>query len=142
MSMKLYANMEEDMDEFNNQSNETTTSTSEGYTTAGYDYSGPVQVQPTSSKGKGLAIASLVCGICALVFMCCCTYIGIALGIAAIICGALSKNDEGKKSGMAIAGIICGAAAIVICIVCIVFVLAVGGGNNNALYEQLMKELN
>ena len=64
---------------------------------------------------KGLAIASLVLGICSLLFACCCTPLGIILGIIGVILGCIQKPDPatGKKPGIAIAGIICSAVGIV-----------------------------
>lgn len=73
---------------------------------------------PSLPATNGLAIASMVCGILALVFFCFCG--GIFLGIPAVICGHLSlnqlKNPENRQTGrgMAIAGLICGYASIVI----------------------------
>lgn len=64
--------------------------------------------QPQESKG--LSIASMVLGI--LSCTCCCGAIGIFMGIAAIVMGAIGKNKGGR--GMAIAGIICGSIGVVV----------------------------
>ena len=73
---------------------------------------------PSLPATNGLSIASLVCGILALVFFCFCG--GIFFGIPAVICGHLSlnqlKNPENQQSGrgMALAGLICGYIGIVV----------------------------
>lgn len=66
--------------------------------------------QQPQKSGKGLAIASLVCGLVCFF----CINPCYLLSFAACITGgiALGKNTEGK--GMAIAGIILGIASIVI----------------------------
>lgn len=66
-------------------------------------------MQPQKSTKAGI---SLGLGIASLVLGCCCTWLGIALGVAAIILGVLSKKDNEPKSGMAMAGIIIGAVSI------------------------------
>ena len=60
----------------------------------------PSHFQPTGPDG--LAIASLVCGIISLVFVCF-MYVGIPVGLAGIICGSLSKTRGGVRT----AGIVC-----------------------------------
>lgn len=82
------------------------------------------EVQASGQNSNGLAIASLVCGILAMITMCCCTYLGIILGIVAIVTGAMSKDEYGKKPTMAKVGIVLGIAAILICVICMVLVLA------------------
>ncbi len=66
--------------------------------------------------GKGLGIASMVCGIVAVVF-CWTIYLGIICGIVALVLGiiALVKKAEGK--GMSIAGVVTGAIGLVISVV-------------------------
>ena len=78
-------------------------------------------------QGKGLGIASMVCGIVSIVSICCgmtiplLMYGSVVLGIVAIILGIIQivKNES---KGMAIAGIICGAVGIIMFIV----ILALG----------------
>lgn len=60
-------------------------------------------MQPQKSTKAGI---SLGLGIASLVIGCCCTWLGLALGVAGIILGVLSKKDNEPKSGMATAGII------------------------------------
>lgn len=63
--------------------------------------------------GKGLGIASMICGIAALVLFCMC--INIPLAIVALILGivCLAKKD-GAGKGMAIAGIITAAISVLL----------------------------
>ncbi len=70
--------------------------------------------------GPGLGIASMVCGIIALVFSCCLYYVSIPLSIIAVILGgvAIAKKNSGK--GMAIAGLVTGIIALVPAIILIV----------------------
>lgn len=70
--------------------------------------------------GQGLAVASMVLGILAILFLCCVPYVSFVLAIVSIILGgvAISKKTAGK--GMAIAGIVCSVIAIVLGIVVIV----------------------
>lgn len=81
-------------------------------------YQEPEMVNPNANS-NGLSIASMICGIIALI----CCYLAIPLAIAALVTGiiALSKKYGGK--GMAIAGIVTSALAIIINI--ILFILLV-----------------
>ncbi len=61
---------------------------------------------PTKNDpAKGLAIASMICGIVS--FLC----FAIVCGTLGIVFGAIAKN-KGSKSGMATAGIVCGAIGL------------------------------
>lgn len=64
-------------------------------------------------ESKGLSIASMVLGI--LSTTCCCGGIGVLMGLAAIIMGAVGKKKGGR--GMAIAGIVCGSIGLVVSII-------------------------
>lgn len=99
------------------------------------------QATPAHTAGghpsNGLAIASLVTGILALLtgFI----VIGFALGIAAIILGAIGLRKPGGK-GMSIAGIVTGALGLLTSILFGVFVLLglLAGG---AFFSQVSTEL-
>jgi prepilin-type processing-associated H-X9-DG protein len=73
------------------------------------DFNAPAN-QPNSQKSSGLAIASLVLGILALVTTC--ILIGPLLGIVGLILGIIALNQIGKPGkpaggkGMAVAGIV------------------------------------
>ena len=60
---------------------------------------------PASEPGKGLAIASMVCGIVSFFFF------GLVLGVLALVLGLVAKN-KGYTGGMATAGVATGAVAI------------------------------
>ena len=65
---------------------------------------------------NGLALASMILGICSLTIGCCC-WLHVPLGIAGLICGFLGLNkakETGVGKGMALAGIICSAIALVL----------------------------
>ena len=78
---------------------------------------GPMGVPPTP-RNHGLAIASMICGILAIVPGCCCGFVGIPLSITALIMGIVSIsqiNASGGQlggKGMAIAGTVCGGVAV------------------------------
>ncbi|MDB4508210.1 GYF domain-containing protein [Akkermansiaceae bacterium] len=80
---------------------------------------------PMGPSTSGLAIASLVCGILAVLASC--YVVGMIFGIPAVICGHLAmkrtKNllqPEGGK-GMAIAGLICGYIGCAITLAAVIF---------------------
>jgi len=79
----------------------------------GQPYTGePMNYTSGKGQGKGLGIASMVCGIVSIIG-CCIPYAPLVLGIAAIVLGIIQivKNES---KGMAIAGIICGAVGIIV----------------------------
>lgn len=80
--------------------------------------------QPSTQKADGLAIASLICGIISFVMICCCTYLGVILGIAAIVTGAMSKDKNGNKCTMAKVGLGLGIAGAVLSLIWIVISFA------------------
>lgn len=83
-----------------------------------------IYAQPGENRSKTKEILALVFGILAILISCCCTYLGIGLGIVGIIMAVLSKNDNcGKMPGMALAGIICSGLAIAISVVSIILIL-------------------
>lgn len=56
--------------------------------------------------GPGLAIASMVCGICSILFCCCFYYVSLVLAIVGLVLGAVSVYKKNRGKGMAIAGIV------------------------------------
>lgn len=93
-------------------------------------------------KSKGLAIASMVCGICGLVF-CWTSWFAFILDVCAIVFGIVAlvkiKKGEADGKGMAIAGIVCGGCSVVAATIIMIIVLsavgAVVNGVNNALTD-------
>lgn len=63
---------------------------------------------------NGLEIVSLVGGIIALTAICYCPYLGIIMGIVAIVTGAMSKDEDGNKPAIAKIGIWLGIAGIAV----------------------------
>lgn len=104
-----------------------------GFETPNYEQ--PVYSEP-EKKSNVKAILALVFGILSILISCCCTYLGIALGIAGIILAVVSKKDNGgKMSGMAVAGMICSILAIVISVGSIILVLT--GAVDTGITEML-----
>ncbi len=71
---------------------------------------------------KGMAIASMVCGICSIPFLCI-WYLAIPAAIVAVVLGfiarAKAKRGEAAGSGMAMAGIICGSVALLLVVLAV-----------------------
>lgn len=67
----------------------------------------------------GLATASLVCGICGIVFSCCCS-IGIIPAVIAIILALVDRRQTAGFSGTALGGLICGIIGALLSILVIV----------------------
>lgn len=84
-----------------------------------------VSAPSTNSAGSnGMAIASMVLGIIALVFGCCLWYISIPCSIVGLILGGVSLAQKRGGKGMAIAGIVLSAIGIIVAIIVLV---ALGG---------------
>lgn len=86
---------------------------------------------------KGFAIASLVCGILA-VICCCFTCFSVVLAIAAIALGIVTLACKYDGKGMAIAGIIMGGFGIII-FISMIFIGASEGYTE--MMDELMNEL-
>lgn len=65
-----------------------------------------------SKPGVGLGVASMVCGILALLLSCCVPYLPIILAIVAIALGGVGINKNSGKN-MAIAGLVCGVVSLI-----------------------------
>lgn len=95
---------------------------------------------------KGVAIASLVCGIVSLVCCpaaccgACVSGFNVLVAIAAVVLGiiALVKAYEGR--GMAIAGIVCGGIALVAMIITLASSAAMGSAVGEVFGEEFMEE--
>ena len=73
--------------------------------------------QPVPEERKGLAIASLVLGICSIVLMCCCC-INVITAPISIVLGIVSLATHRGGKGMSIAGIILSALSILLLFMC------------------------
>lgn len=88
---------------------------------------GVVAGQPAAGRQQGLALASMICGIVALLGVC--VYLGVPVGLAAVVLGHLAKSKIRKQpqvysgKGMAIAGLITGYLAVVLGAAILAFVL-------------------
>ena len=75
---------------------------------------------PRSTKTNTLAILSLVCGILS-VPMFCCWFIGIPLGIAAVVLGVIARNQISRTGeqggGLAVAGMAIGGIMAVLTLI-------------------------
>ncbi len=69
---------------------------------------------------NGYSIASMVLGICAVVFSCCCTYLAVVLGALAIGFALLHRSGGRGFNGMSMTGFICGIVGLVFAILGIV----------------------
>lgn len=99
----------------------------------------PVSPAAPQKQTNGLAVAALVCGIVSAALFCCCNYISILAGIAAIVLAICSRKD-GKMSGMALAGLICGIVGLAIGIL-MLFISLMNFSSNMDLLNQLENDL-
>lgn len=72
-------------------------------------YAPPQQPHP-AKPARGMSVASMVCGICAVVFLAWLP-LSIPCAIVALVLGIIAKNKNGRD-GMAVAGIVLGAVAV------------------------------
>jgi hypothetical protein len=70
-------------------------------------------MENSTNGGSGLAIASMVLGIVALVFSCCFVYLSIPCAIIGLILGAVSISGKKGGKGMAIAGVVCSIVSLI-----------------------------
>lgn len=103
-------------------------------------------------KSSGMAIAALVCGILSLFFGLCLgflnipAYIGLVLGVVAVVLGVLAnkKEKDGKATGglvMGIIGIVISAIFAIACTVACVKVNKVAKDTFGDEWDKAMKEL-
>ncbi len=121
---------------YNNDNNQQNMSTDPyaqggGYVQDPYNNGG---LQPQGSKG--MAIASMVLGICAIVIGCCITYVGIVCGIIAIALGFNVKKKGLPGQGQATAGIVCGIIGLALGVLGIILA-AVAGNSLKEWAEEL-----
>ena len=88
-----------------------------------YRYEDNHTEQQQQEQTSGIAIATMILGIIAVVCMvsCCCTPLAIILGIAAIICFAVTPKVNETRGTKAKAGLICGIVAIIGSMILIIF---------------------
>ena len=103
----------------------TTSSDLNPYAASNSPHGGTIQPVPMQTGGEqGLAIASLVLGICSLTLVCCG---GFLIGIPAVICGviAIKKANRGEATGkgMAIAGVSTGGISLALFVGYVILVI-------------------
>lgn len=99
-------------------------------------YNGEPQ-ESRKGEGQGFGIASMVCGILAVIMACCMTYLGVTLGIVAIVLGIV-QIVKNQKRGMAIAGIICGAIGLIASVAMILFATYL---ISTGVYDEMINEI-
>lgn len=87
---------------------------------------------PQSEK-KGLAIASMVLGICSIVPGWCIPYLPFVLGLIGVILGGVSLAKKQGGKGMAIAGLVTSIISLAIYVILLVFV----GATASAIFSSL-----
>ena len=136
------------MDGFNNDNVETvenveTVDSNTGSYSETTAYDTTYASEPNANGSKVFAIISLVCGILAILCMCC-GWFGIILGVAAVVLGILSIKKEEDAKGMAIAGIVCGGIGLIVAIIVLVTAGALSSMDPDAItdyVEQLENSL-
>lgn len=101
------------------------------------------------NDNKIFSILSLICGICSVVFICCCPYITIPTGILAIVFAVLSKRERQTMDGLSKAGLICGIFGLAFCVLTIILYLIFSftmGITENTIefapyYEEIIDEI-
>ncbi len=93
----------------------------------------------------GFGVAALVCGICAIVFSCCCG-LGILPGIVAIILALVDRRRTSGFSGVALGGLICGIigtvlAGVIIATLVIDTYIVVTDPLVSSMYEEMMESM-
>ncbi len=100
------------------------------------NFSQPPYQQNYNQPGYGFGIASMVCGILALI-TCCLWCTCVPLAVVSIVLGVL-QIQKGTGKGMAIAGIVCSSVGLILFIALTVY------GNylqSSGLYNEIMREL-
>lgn len=90
--------------------------------------------QNMDGGSTGLAIASMILGIVALLVGCCAVYkvVTILCAVFSIVFGVLSMQKGPQGKGMAIAGIVCSIIALVVQIV----IIAIGVGLMSVIFSE------
>ena len=80
----------------------------------------PIAPPPVDNNARGMAIASLVCGICSIpVYWFIYGYLGLALAVVGLVFGAIARKKLTPENGRGMA-----TAGMVISIVCLAIVVA------------------
>ncbi|MDF2543982.1 MAG: hypothetical protein K0S47_3700 [Herbinix sp.] len=106
----------------------------------GYQQYPNYQQEEPPKKNSGMAIASMVIGICSIV-LCCVWYLALPASIVGLVLGILSIRGKKSGRGMAIAGIILCSLGIVIALLLGITVLVVGNSINPYELEEYFNSL-
>ena len=87
-------------------------------------------------EGNGFGIASMVLGILAIVFVCGC--INIPLAIMSIIFAIIHINRKTGSIGFAIAGIVTSVISVILTVIMIVAFLFAGAGTTSLMYSETL----
>lgn len=77
----------------------------------------PTPQGPVNSPSNGMAIAAMVLGICAVIFVFIFAPVGIILAVVGLVLSIMARKQS--PSGMAIAGLVLNIVALAICAVAI-----------------------
>lgn len=97
----------------------------------------PYGMPNEAPKKNTCGIVSLVLGILSTVLACCCYYISIPLGVAAVILGVVSMKKQETTKGFAIAGIVLGSIGFVFAVVEAVSMIYL---KQSGMYEEIMRQ--
>lgn len=76
-------------------------------------YQGQAVAEAAQEGSKGLAIASMVCGICSIV-LCCLSWVDAIIAVVGLVLGIVSKVKKMGGKGMSTAGIICSVVGLLL----------------------------
>ncbi len=90
---------------------------------------------PPQEGPKGMAIASMVLGICSIVLGCCgkLRWIGLACSVVGLVLGIISIRKKESGKGMAVAGIVCSIVEIVLFVIGIIIIIFIGSNIENIM---------
>jgi len=103
--------------------------------------SAPTATPAVVPNKKGFDIASMILGITAIIPGCCCSYLGILLGILAIVFSVLftkANTDMDVKKGFAKAGLILGIIGVILCVGLLIFGLIF---SSSSMYQDILNEI-
>ena len=86
----------------------------------------PYQQQPPLEGSVGLSVASMVLGICAILFSCCFYPVAFLLALVGLILGAVAIKKGPAGKGMAITGLILSIISVAIAVLILIFAASLG----------------
>lgn len=92
-------------------------------------------------KNIGFAVASMVLGICSLVFCCCLWFLSIPCAIVGVCLAGMSLRQNRGGKGMAVAGLVTSIVAIAFLVISLIAAASMGNTINNSLWSEMMKSI-